>query len=84
MSKPLITVITAIVFYLGGIVLLLLLLMLVILIIVLLPGSEDVDGLEISGWYLRNGMSGSKEDNVTGWDGALNFLTHQLGSYFPI
>ena len=63
--QPLITVITAIVFYLGGIVLLLLLLMLVILIIVLLSGSEDVDGLELSGWYQRNGMSGSKEDNIT-------------------
>ena len=68
-SKPLITVITAIVFYLGGILLLLLLLMLVILIIVLLPGSEDVDGLELSGWYQRNGMSGSKEDNITWRDG---------------
>ena len=64
-SKPLITVITAIVFYLGGILLLLLLLMLVTLIIVLLPGSEDVDGFELSGWYQRNGMSGSKEDNIT-------------------
>ncbi|KAK2556578.1 hypothetical protein P5673_021491 [Acropora cervicornis] len=28
-------------------------------------GSEDVDGLELSGWYQRNGMSGSKEDNIT-------------------
>ena len=59
--------------------------MLVILIIVLLPGSEDVDGFEISGWYQRNGMSGSKEHNGMGqgikfFDTPIRFLFSNLKS----